>query len=188
MIRIHYEPLTAVGHAVVCNCYCYVEWLQWTVISEHVWPYFKYHTVSHSGSLWKKWRAFQPSKDFSHFYCILLLFVGCCCCCWLLVTTLSRQDVISTAQLPVSSVRDAVILLQAPGSGQGQQLQSEELREIVAELIAAYSEPELQRSPGWRWIWLGGWGEFWGSNWKDDCFVWRCWIEVPKDVGNMICF
>lgn len=55
------------------------------------------------------------------------------------------EDVISTAQLPVSSVRDAVILLQSPGSGAGRSLDVEELREIVAELIAAYSEPELQR-------------------------------------------
>lgn len=55
------------------------------------------------------------------------------------------EDVISTAQLPVSSVRDAVILLQSPGSGAGRTLDVEELREIVAELIAAYSEPELQR-------------------------------------------
>lgn len=57
-----------------------------------------------------------------------------------------HQDIISTAQLPVSSVRDAVILLQQPGSGAGRTLDVEELREIVAELIAAYSEPDLQRS------------------------------------------
>jgi len=55
------------------------------------------------------------------------------------------EDIISTAQLPVSSVRDAVILLQQPGSGAGRTLDVEELREIVAELIAAYSEPDLQR-------------------------------------------
>ena len=60
----------------------------------------------------------------------------------------SPQDVISTAQLPVSSVRDAVILLQSPGSGAGRSLDVEELREIVAELIAAYSEPDLQRRLG----------------------------------------
>ncbi|CAJ1334089.1 unnamed protein product [Effrenium voratum] len=55
------------------------------------------------------------------------------------------EDMISTAQLPVSSVRDAVILLQGPGSGSGRELEIEELKEIVAELIAAYSEPDLQR-------------------------------------------
>ncbi|CAK9078162.1 unnamed protein product, partial [Durusdinium trenchii] len=55
------------------------------------------------------------------------------------------EDIISTAQLPVSSVRDAVILLQSPGSGSGRDLEVDELREIVAELIAAYSEPDLQR-------------------------------------------
>ncbi|CAE7203686.1 kdm8 [Symbiodinium natans] len=55
------------------------------------------------------------------------------------------EDMISTAQLPVSSVRDAVILLQSPGSGAGRELEPDELQEIVAELIAAYSDPDLQR-------------------------------------------
>ncbi|CAE7227560.1 kdm8 [Symbiodinium microadriaticum] len=55
------------------------------------------------------------------------------------------EDMISTAQLPVSSVRDAVILLQSPGSGAGREIEPDELREIVAELIAAYSDPDLQR-------------------------------------------
>jgi len=55
------------------------------------------------------------------------------------------EDIISTAQLPVSSVRDAVILLQQPGCGSGRELEAEELREIVADLIAAYGEPDLQR-------------------------------------------
>jgi len=54
------------------------------------------------------------------------------------------EDMISTAQLPVSSVRDAVILLQGPGSGAGREIEPEELQEIVAELIAAYSDPDLQ--------------------------------------------
>ena len=67
------------------------------------------------------------------------------------------QDIISTAQLPVSSVRDAVILLQQPGSGAGRTLDVEELREIVAELIAAYSEPDLQRSWPYRGLVVGGW-------------------------------
>ena len=55
------------------------------------------------------------------------------------------EDVISTAQLPVSSVRDAVILLQSPGCGSGRELELEELKEIIAELIAAYGEPNIQR-------------------------------------------
>ena len=54
------------------------------------------------------------------------------------------EDLIATSQLPVSSVRDAVILLQGPGSGEGRELDLEELREIIAELIAAYGEPSLQ--------------------------------------------
>lgn len=51
---------------------------------------------------------------------------------------------ITTAQLPVSSVRDAVICLQPSGSGSGPELSIEELREAVADLIAAYSDPQLQ--------------------------------------------
>ena len=76
-----------------------------------------------------------------------------------------KQDIISTAQLPVSSVRDAVILLQQPGSGAGRTLDVEELREIVAELIAAYSEPDLQRSLERSWWMIRGWDDRW---WEDD--------------------
>eukprot|EP00440_Ansanella_granifera_P026970 gb/GFBE01029290.1/.p1 GENE.gb/GFBE01029290.1/~~gb/GFBE01029290.1/.p1 ORF type:complete len:624 (+),score=113.26 gb/GFBE01029290.1/:1-1872(+) len=59
--------------------------------------------------------------------------------------TRATDDVISTAQLPVSSVRDAVVMLQAPGSGSGPEPSAEELREICADLVAAYSDPELQQ-------------------------------------------
>lgn len=56
------------------------------------------------------------------------------------------ENQITTANLPVSSVRDAVVFLQKPGSGEGRELSVEELKELMAEVVAAYSDPELQRN------------------------------------------
>lgn len=72
------------------------------------------------------------------------------------VPTFNHKDVIPepkrveesdlyAAQLPISSVRDAVVCLQPVGSGTGLEPTIDELREMVAELIAVYSDPSVQR-------------------------------------------
>eukprot|EP00931_Biecheleriopsis_adriatica_P032789 TRINITY_DN19088_c0_g4_i1.p1 TRINITY_DN19088_c0_g4~~TRINITY_DN19088_c0_g4_i1.p1 ORF type:complete len:632 (-),score=116.58 TRINITY_DN19088_c0_g4_i1:81-1976(-) len=58
---------------------------------------------------------------------------------------LSDADTISTASLPVSSVRDAVVMLQNPGSGSGRELTNDEIKELLADLVAAYSDPAVQK-------------------------------------------
>ena len=71
-----------------------------------------------------------------------------------------------------------MILLQQPGSGAGRTLDVEELREIVAELIAAYSEPDLQRRDpvvGWWMIRVGEGGDIYG------CFL-KWWQFSPQII------
>lgn len=56
----------------------------------------------------------------------------------------NQDNDITTHMLGISSVRDAVVLLQPLGSGEGDEPDLETLKEIVADLIAVYSGQEVQ--------------------------------------------